>query len=328
VVGHPDSATERMKGLVENWRSVPGLSAVDLADLIRSEKIDILIDLNGHSGEHRLPTFARSPAPVQVSYLGYPATTAVSAIQYRLTDSIIDPPGTESYCTEKLYRLPKAFFTFICDPGIPYDPVLPADRNGFVTFGSFNAYSKIGPEMLDTWAQILRATPNSRLLLKAKPMDNPSTREFTLRFFADRGITADRLIVRPWVHQSEHYRLLSSVDLAFDPFPYHGHTTTCQQIWMGVPMITRAGNSFRSRVGVTIAHHLDLMDFVADSNQQYAEKAIAFASDLNRLRELRPILRDRMQHSPLCDAIGFTRSLEDAYRQMWRERIGIQSRTP
>jgi predicted O-linked N-acetylglucosamine transferase (SPINDLY family) len=312
-----DAATQRLKTLVEHWRSVPTIGEEKLAERIREDRIDVLIDLAGHTSEYALLAFARSPAPVQVTYLGYPATTGVPAIQYRLTDSITDPPGTESYCTETLHRLPNAFFVFGYDPALPYDAVLPADRNGYVTFGSFNAFAKVSQAMLDTWAQILRATPNSRLLFKAGPMNNPTTRKEIETFFADRGIDPQRLMPTPWVDQAEHYRLLGSVDLALDPFPYHGHTTTCQQIWMGVPMITRVGDTFRSRVGATILHHLDLMDFAADSNAQYAEKAIAFANDLTRLRELRPGLRERMRLSPLCDAVGFTRDLEEAYRQMF-----------
>jgi predicted O-linked N-acetylglucosamine transferase (SPINDLY family) len=318
VTAKQDAATSRLKSLVETWRFVPGLDDAQLADQIRADGIDILIDLAGHTSEHRLLAFARSPAPVRVTYLGYPATTGLASIQYRLTDSLTDPSGSESFCTEQLVRLPHAFFTYEFDPAAPYEPSLPADRNGYFTFGSFNNFAKINQPMLQSWADILMAVPGSRLILKAKPMGNQSTKDDIVNFFSSHGIDPSRLDLLAWVDSTEHQRLMSSVDLALDPFPYHGHTTSCESVWMGVPFVTRAGNTFRSRVGVTILHHLDLIDFIADSEKQYVEKAIRFASDLTRLRKLRPILRDRMRASTLCDAAGFTRSLEHAYREMWR----------
>jgi protein O-GlcNAc transferase len=288
-----------------------------LADLIRSHQIDILVDLAGHTSDNRLLTFARKPAPVQVTYLGYPTTTGLTTIDYRLTDSIADPPGADEFYTEKLIRLPNGFFVYGDDPTKPLDPMLPADRTGVFTFGSFNSFTKINDPTLEAWANILRAVPNSRLLMKARPVENPSTRQKLLAFFKDRGITTDRLDLRPWVTMPEHIALLGSgIDLMLDTFPYNGHTTSCQCLWMGVPVVTRSGNTFRSRVGETILLHLDLSDFIARDFEEYQHIAIALATDLTRLRSLRPLLRERMIASPLCDARGFTRALEEAYQSM------------
>jgi protein O-GlcNAc transferase len=315
-----DEVTDRLATLVDCWQFVAELTNPQLADLIRANQIDILVDLAGHTSDHRLLTFAHKPAPVQVTYLGYPTTTGLSAMDYRLTDAITDPPGAEKFYTEKLVRLPHAFFVYTDDPAAWFDPALPAHRNGFFTFGSFNSFNKINDETLDAWANILLGVPHSRLLMKARPLENPSTRQRVVRTFAERGVSEDRLTLRAWVSLPEHTTMLgSAIDLMLDTFPYNGHTTSCQAIWRGVPVVTRAGDSFRSRVGECIMRNLDLPDFAARSKQEYEETAIRIASDLDRLRTLRGTLRDRMRASPLCDAVGFTRAIEQAYRQMLRE---------
>jgi protein O-GlcNAc transferase len=319
-----DEVSDRLAKLVDAWHSVSELTDRQLAGLIRSHGVDILVDLAGHTADNRLLAFARKPAPVQVTYLGYPTTTGMATMDYRLTDSICDPPGNDAFYTEKLVRLPNAFFVYGDDASRPFDPVLPADRNGVFTFGSFNAFTKMNDETFVAWANILREVPNSRLLLKAKPVENPSTRRKLFGFFADRGIAAERLDVRSWVTLPEHLALLSSgIDLMLDTFPYNGHTTSCQSLWMGVPMVTRSGDSFRSRVGKCMMRNLDLMEFVADSWDEYQRIAVATASDISRLRALRPTLRDRMIRSPLCDVVGFTRSLENAYQKMLQETLSI-----
>jgi predicted O-linked N-acetylglucosamine transferase (SPINDLY family) len=317
-----DEVSDRLKSQVDQWHSVSELTDQQLADRIRAHGIDILVDLAGHTAENRLLVFARKPAPVQVTYLGYPTTTGMSAVDYRLTDSIADPPGADEFYTEKLVRLPHAFFVYSDDPTKPLDPVLPADRNGIFTFGSFNSFTKINDETLHAWAGILLAVPNSRLLMKARPVENPSTRQKLLSFFSTRGISSDRLDFRPWLTMPEHIQLLGTgVDLMLDTFPYNGHTTTCQALWMGVPVVTRSGDSFRSRVGHTIMHHLEMTALVAGSWQEYHEIAVGLATDLSKLRALRPMLRSKMIASPLCDAVSFTRSLEQAYSDMLVQRM-------
>jgi len=314
-----DEVTDRLAKLVDHWHPIADLSDRQLAEKIRGLQIDILIDLAGHTSENRLPAFAHRPAPVQVTYLGYPTTTGMTAIDCRLTDWICDPPGAEAFYTEKLIRLPDAFFVYNDDAAKPFDPVLPADRNGCFTFGSFNSFTKFNDATLESWANILRQVPGSRLLIKAKPIDNPSTKARLLKFFADQGISSDRLDLRSWVSLAEHTALLGSgIDLMLDTFPYNGHTTSCQSIWMGVPMVTRAGESFRSRVGKVIHENLGLADLVAQTSEQYEQIAVSLATDLTQLRELRPGLRDRLTKSALCNAADFTRNLEGAYHKMWR----------
>ena len=314
-----DPVTTAMMPRANGWFPVAGLTDAQLADLIRSHKIDILVELAGHTSDNRLLSLAYKPAPVQVEYLGYPTTTGMRMVDYRITDSICDQPGQDQYHTEKLVRLPDAFFVYFDYPDKPLDPVLPADRNGYFTFGSFNSYTKINPPLLDVWARIMAAVPNSRLLMKAKPLENPSTRAGAIAAFAARGVSADRLDLRTWVELSDHTRLLSTVDLMLDTYPYAGHTTTCQALWMGCPVLAWYGDSFRSRVGLTIMHHLNLPRFAAGSEAEYIDRALQLAADPTELRELRPTLRQRLQASPLCDARRFTANLENAYRTMWRE---------
>jgi protein O-GlcNAc transferase len=313
-----DEVSDHLAGLTDAWHPIADLSDRQLAETIRADQIDILIDLAGHTSDNRLMAFALKPAPVQVTYLGYPMTTGLGTIDYRLTDNICDPPGSDAFYTEKLVRLPNAFFVYGDNPSKPFNPILPADRNGYFTFGSFNSYTKFNDQTLSSWANILRQVPNSRMLIKAKPIDNPSTRAKLLNFFTSQGIAIDRLDLRSWVTLPEHFQLLSStIDLMLDTFPYNGHTTSCQALWMGVPIVTRSGDTFRSSVGRTILHNLAMDDFVAESGEQYEQIAIAKATDLDRLRAARPTLRDRLAGSPLCDATTFTRNLEYAYRQMW-----------
>ena len=316
-----DEVTDRLAKLADHWHDVAALGAAATADLVRAHQIDVLVDLAGHTSDNRLLTLARRPAPVQVTYLGYPATTGVAAVGYRLTDGVADPQGVDAAYVERLVRLPDAFFVYADDPGKPYDPALPADRNGHVTFGAFNSFSKVTPTTLAAWATILSAVPNSRLLFKAQPLGNPSTRAAVVAAFAAAGVAADRLDLRTWVPVAEHTALLGSVDLMLDTFPYNGHTTTCQGLWMGAPTLTRHGGEFRGRVGLSIYTHLGRPEFAVDSVEAYVRRAVELATDVTRLRELRPTWRERMAASPLCDGPRFTRGLEAAYREMWMAAV-------
>ena len=316
-----DEASLLLAKRADHWVDVAGLSAEQLADRVRNDGIDVLVDLAGHTSENRLLTFARRPAPVQATWLGYPATTGVAAIGYRLTDAVADPPGAEAAYVERLIRLPTAFFVYADDAAKPYEPKLPADANGHVTFGSFNSYTKVTPATLATWAGILAAVPGSRLLMKAKPLENPSTRAAVVAAFAAAGVAESRLDLRTWVPLPEHFALLAGVDLMLDTFPYNGHTTTCQALWMGAPTLTRHGDEFRGRVGLSLWTQLGLPEFATASADEYARRAVQLATDLTALRDLRPTWRDRMRRSPLCDAAGFTRGLEAAYLRMWAAAV-------
>jgi predicted O-linked N-acetylglucosamine transferase (SPINDLY family) len=316
---HHDQVTQRLKGFADTWRDVADLDDAQLAALIRADAIDILVDLSGHTGGTRLLSFARSPAPVQVTYLGYPATTGMRAIQYRLTDAVADPGDTESFCTEELVRLPDAFFVFNGDTQLTYDPQLPANKNGHLTFGSLNNFGKIGPPVLECWAAILQQASNARLILRSGVVEYSRMNHRITEFFAQRGIGQERLELRGAHGVADYYQQLQRMDVALDPFPFNGHTTTCQSLWAGVPVLTLAGNSFRQRVGASVLTQLGLTDFITHSPEQYVAKAVSLAGDWERLAELRPILRDRMMQSPLCDGVGFARAVERAFRQMWRK---------
>ena len=318
-----DKMTQRLVKLADHWHDVASLTAAATADLIRAHEIDVLVDLAGHTTDNRLLALARRPAPVQVTYLGYPATTGMAAVNYRLTDAVADPAAANAFHAERLVRLPDAFFVYAGDPVAPYDPNLPADANGHVTFGAFNSLSKVTTATLATWAQILSAVPGSRLVFKANPLGNPSTRATVLAAFEGVGVTADRLDLHGWVSAAEHAAMLGSVDLMLDTFPYNGHATTCQGLWMGAPTLTRYGNEFRGRVGLSIMTQLAMPAFAVASVEDYVQRAIVMATDLSLLRELRPTWRERMLASPLCDAARFTRGLEDAYRQMWTAAVGL-----
>ncbi len=315
--GRSDEVTRRLSGLSDEWHQVTGLNDEQFADLVRSHAIDILVDLAGHTAENRLLAFARKPAPVQVTYLGYPATTGMASMDYRLTDAHTEPTNSDLFYTEKLVRLPNAFFVYGDDRLKPYSRALPADTKGFFTFGSFNNYTKITPALLDNWAEILAAVPGSRLLMKSKPLENPSTLRTVREAFDRRGVRSDRLDLRTWVTLEQHFALLRSVDLMLDSYPYNGHTTSCQSIWAGAAVVTLCGDTFRSRVGATILRELGLADLITTTREQYVRRAVELATELTRLRELRPVLRDRMAASSLCDAARFCRDLELAYRDMW-----------
>jgi protein O-GlcNAc transferase len=313
-----DAMSERLRAHGSHWYDAAALSDDDLAEMIRLHRIDVLVDLAAHTAENRLLVFARKPAPVQVTDLGYPATTGLATMDYRLTDATADPPDApRTFCREELIRLPGPFFVYRTSSEAPLDATLPADRTGAITFGSFNKLGKINEPTLAAWASILAQTPGSRLLIKASVLADATTRRSIGDFFIARGISADRLDLRPWVAAAERRTILGSVDLALDTFPYNGHTTTCEALSMGTPTITRAGHTFRSRVGASANHYLGLPELITRSDEEYVRVAVELASNRQRLRDVRAPLREAIKTSPIFDAIGFTRSLEQAYHAMW-----------
>jgi protein O-GlcNAc transferase len=323
-----DGVTDILRPAADGWHLVAPLTDAQMADLIRSHQIDILVDLAGHTSDNRLVAMAYKPAPIQVTYLGYPTTSGMRQMDYRFSDTICDLPEANKYYTEKLARMPHAFFVYADDPKKPYPTEQPVDKNGFFKFGSFNGFTKIHPALLDTWARIMAAVPNSRLLLKAKPLENPSTKAAVIRAFAARGIGVDRLDLRSWVELKDHIALLSTVDLMLDTHPYSGHTTTCQSLWQGTPVLTWYGQPFRSRVGLTIMHHMGLPQFAVATEEEYVRRAIELATNPQELRELRPTLRQRLMESQLCNARLFTMNLEAGYTEMWRQACAARGGKP
>jgi predicted O-linked N-acetylglucosamine transferase (SPINDLY family) len=295
------------------------LSDAELAERVRSEKIDILIDLSGHAGVNRLLVFARKPAPVQVTYLGYPDTTGMSAMDYRITDDNADPAGmTERFHTEPLIRLPGSFFCYRPAEELPDVASPPCEVTGQVTFGSFNNLAKVSADVIALWARVLDEVPLSRLMIKSLALNDEPTRRRIRRAFAAHGIDSRRLDLRGReVTYRQHLAMYAGVDVALDTFPYHGTTTTCEALAMGVPVVTLAGRTHASRVGVSILTHAWLEDWIAKDADEYIFKAVSLASDPARLKELRRVLREQLFNSSLGDANALARHLEESYREMW-----------
>jgi protein O-GlcNAc transferase len=314
-VTHPDAMTERLRGYADVWRSILGLSDQHVADMVRRDQIDILIDLKLHTADNRLLLFARKPAPVQVSWLGYPGTTGLATIDYHVTDPYLDPPGLfDASSGEESLRLPD---TFWC-----YDPLndqhmisaLPARKSGAITFGCLNNFCKVNDECLALWARVLQAVQGSRLLLRAP---HGPARDNVLARLGQEGIAASRIDFVAWQSRHEYLNLYHKVDLGLDPLPYNGHTTSLDAFWMGVPVLTMLGKTMVGRAGWSQLCNLDLKELAAETPEQYIAIVAQLAEDLPRLEELRRTLRQRMMQSPLMDANRFARNMESAYRQIW-----------
>lgn len=314
-----DATTERLRARADVWRNIAGSSDDDVAEIIRADGVDILVDLSGHTAGNRLLVFARKPAPVQVSYLGYPKTTGVLTIDYLLTDRFMVPPGSPEWFSENLIRLPGCCFCYAPPVDAPPVAPLPADTNGYVTFASFNNLAKVNPAVVRLWADILRSMPDSRLLLKDRILADLTQRTRYLDLFKKCGIAPQRLDLLPRVPTYDHLATYGRVDIGLDPFPYGGHTTTCQALWMGVPVVTLAGTMACSRYGVSLLSNLELGDLIATTPEAYVQKAVMLANDRKRLAALRAELRPRMAASVLCDAKAFAQGVEQAYRSMWRK---------
>jgi predicted O-linked N-acetylglucosamine transferase (SPINDLY family) len=315
-VQRPDAMTERLRRYADTWRSTVGLSDQQIADLVRSDQIDVLVDLEMHAANNRLLMFARKPAPVQVAWLGYPGTTGLPAIDYRLTDPYLDPPGLfEAFYTEKSIRLPETFWCY--DPLTDEPPVnaLPALETGIVTFGCLNNLCKVNEGCLALWAKVLEKVPRSRLLLRAPPGPRRDWAAATLK---NHRIAEDRVELVDALPRLQYLATYNRIDLGLDPLPYNGHTTSLDAFWMGVPTLTLLGNRVVGRAGYSQLCNLGLAELSAQTPEQYVELAGSWAGDLSRLQKLRGSLRERMQRSPLMDGKRFARHMEEAYRAMWR----------
>ena len=319
-VARPDMVTARLQGLADHWLVTVGLSDDELAERIRADGIDILVDLAGHTAKNRLGVFARKPAPVQVTWLGYPNTTGLDAIDYRLVDAVTDPIGeADAWASETLVRLEGGFLCYGGLQGAPEPAVPPCFETGTVTFGSFNNPTKVSAATFDAWARLLARLPQARLLLKGKPFADAATRALFLARLGERGVAAERVELVAWLpSRAAHLALYDRIDIALDPFPYNGTTTTCEALWMGVPVVTLRGDRHAGRVGASLLSQIGLTDLIADSVEEYVEIAVALAGDPERLDDLRRSLRPRLAASPLCDGQAFARKIEAAFRNMWQ----------
>lgn len=322
-----DAMSARLKKGIEHWRWLPTVTDDALERMLREDQLDIVVELTGHSDRQRLAVLARRVAPVQVTYLGYPNTTGVATIDYRITDARADPPGeSDQYHVEKLIRLPETFLCYAPPAAAGETPAAPAHRTGTITFASFNNFAKLSPITISLWSRVLVAVPGSKLLIKTRGLQDPGLRALLLKRFREQGIDSARIeIMQPIVDSQQHLKTYGDVDIALDPFPYHGTTTTMEALWMGVPVLTLQGDRHSARVGSSILGALDLTDLIAQSEAQYVDIAVRLASDLPALDALRQSLRPRLSRSILTDGARFTAHLEQAYVQMWQETLSRSS---
>jgi predicted O-linked N-acetylglucosamine transferase (SPINDLY family) len=319
-VAAPDAITARMRAQAHEWREIRGRSDADVVEIVRADQIDILIDLAVHGADNRLPVFAAKPAPVQITYLGYPGTTGLDAVDYKITDARIDPPGrSEQFHTERLLRLAGCYFCYpppVQSPDIIEPPAL---KSGHVTFASFNNFTKVNHRVLGLWARVLAAVPASRLLLAFGVARAPKFEDRVLEIFAREGVAADRLEFSPPVPFPEYLGKHNDVDVVLDPFPFNGGTTTCHALWMGVPIITLARGHGVSRMGESFLRNVNLPELLAPDEEQYIHIAARLAEDIDELASLRKSMRDRMRTSPIMNIAEHVRDLESLYRQAWAE---------
>ncbi|HUX62991.1 tetratricopeptide repeat protein [Sulfuricella sp.] len=319
-----DELTARIKSRFASWKPIAGLSDQTAARKIHEDGIHILIDLAGHTAKNRLPVFAWKPAPVQVSWLGYFASTGVPGMDYLLADPVSVPDSHRDHFTETVWYLPDTRLCFTApatNTNLTLTP-LPAARNGYVTFGCFQRLSKINDDVLALWGRIFHALPQSRLRLQSNEMKSPSAREEVQRRLARVGIDPERVMIQGSVPRKDYLAAHADVDIILDTFPYPGGTTTCEALWMGVPTLTLAGDTLLARQGASLLACAGLGDWIASDEDDYVTRALAHAANFNRLARLRSGLREKVLASPLFDALLFALNLEEALQNMWQQKMG------
>ena len=321
-----DAMTEWVRSNADRFRMFQAVPPADLAWQIGADEIDILIDLSGHTAHNRLDVFARRPAPVQMTGLGYAHSTGLTRIQYRWVDWVTDPEGADALATENLYRIPKGCWCYQPRPAAPLVAPPPSASGAPITFGSFNFHQKLSRRALNLWGQVLRAVPDSRLILKSFGLDVPEVAQRLKRVAAEEGIDMARVeVLMPEADFAAHMALYAKVDIALDPFPYNGTTSSAEALWQGLPLVTLAGNRHAARVGASILHQLGLDELVADDRAAYVDIAAKLASDPARLLALRSGMRERMLASPFCDAPGFAKRFEVMLRDVWSRYCAQQT---
>ncbi|HIJ53672.1 MAG TPA: FkbM family methyltransferase [Planctomycetes bacterium] len=317
-VEQPDKVTERLKFKFDHFRNTYSVSDEAVVEMIEKDKIDILVDLAGHTGNNRLPVLAHKPAPIQVTYLGYPDTTGMEQIDYRLTDELADPPESQQFYTEELLYLPDGFLCYKPAGYAPPVAPLPVLKNGYITFGSFNNNCKVNPFIMSIWAEVLKVNDNSRFVMKFKGGHDETLRDYYLRKFEELGINTDRIDIHGVKRPVEHLKLYNQIDIALDTYPYNGTTTTFEALWMGVPVISLVGQHHMSRVGSTILTRFGMGFLAADTPENYLIRATALAAKTDTLAGMRAIMRRTIAGASLCNTNKFVRNVEAAYQQMWR----------
>lgn len=313
-----DDLTGRLQSIVSNWRDVSAQSDPELCEQVRADSIDILVDLSGHTAGNRLPAFSAKPAPVQVAWLGYFASTGISAIDYVLTDACMAPPHEQIPFVEMPWRLPNSFACFSPPLAGPEVGPLPALTLGQVTLACFNNPAKLTDRVLACWSRIFAALPGARLALMGRLFDDPRARDHMLARCARNGLDTERVVLEGATHREGYLQRYRDVDFALDPFPYTGGTTTVEALWMGVPVLTLHGDRVIARQGASLLRSAGLEEWIAGSESEYVDKAILWATDLRQLAALRAHLRPQLLSSPVCDAPLFATHIEEAWRNMWR----------
>jgi predicted O-linked N-acetylglucosamine transferase (SPINDLY family) len=317
AVRDPDSYTDRLKGDSDHWVNIVGKNEDQIAEMVRNDQIDILIDLTMHTAGNRLLTFARKPAPIQMTYLAYVGTTGLEAIDYRFTDPYLEPEGQpDPWASEKTLWLPSTYWCYEApEMDLPIK-ALPAEGNGYVTFACLNNFCKLNLPVIRLWAEILNRVPNSRILFHAREGDH---RTWLLSELGACGVAADRVMFMGYVKVEEYLRKYYEVDIALDPFPYNGGTTTCDALWMGVPTVVLKGERGMARAGYSILSNGAMSELLAQTAEQYVDISVALAGDLGKLAEFRRTARGRLEGSRLMDGRDFARGMEAGFRKVWRE---------
>ncbi len=319
-VSDPDEMTGRLQELSDGWCQTVGRTARDIAQQIQRDGVDILVDLAGHTKGNRLDVFALKPAPLQITWLGYPGSTGLGAMNCRLTDAIADPEGvSDPYFSEDLIRLNRGFHCYKPPSDCPEVSTLPARESGAITFGSFNNLGKVTSEVISAWARILTEVPGSRMVIKS-PKHIENMRARCRQAFSEHGIGQDRLeLLADAPTTRDHLETYGRVDIALDTFPYNGTTTTCEALWMGVPVVTLRADRTAGRIGASLLTEVGMPDLITDNVDAYVAKAKDLAGRLDSLDAMRASMRQRMARSPLCDPVGFAEDMEATYRQLWRQ---------
>jgi predicted O-linked N-acetylglucosamine transferase (SPINDLY family) len=318
LMGKTDDLTELFKRSVTVWRDIGGLSDDAVAQIIREDRIDILVDLSGHTAGNRLLVFARKPAPIQISAWGYAAGTGLKAMDVLLIDPVMVPAEDQQYFTEQIRYLPCAVGAFFTDP-FPGLNQLPALSDAVVTFGSLNRLAKVSAQTYSAWSQVLKSVPRSRLVLKARELSDAATRERVAGYFSKAGIAEERIIMLGKSSWYEHMQAYHQIDIALDPFPHGGGITALEGLMMGVPVVTLRWPTLPGRLSASIVTTLGLADWIAETPEEYLSLAIQKSTDLNSLATLRGQLRGILTSSVLGDQNAYARAAEQEYRQLWRE---------
>jgi protein O-GlcNAc transferase len=321
VLENPDSFTEKFKKLADVWHDTEDLTNKELIELIQNDGIDILVDLAGHTANNRLAIFAGKPAPVQVSWLGFPASTGLDTIDYKLSDKWLAPENSTEYFSEKVWRLNRVMHCYQAPDPSPPVSTLPYNTNGYITFASFNNLTKITEKTVEIWAKVLDEVSGSILILKANQSAAVELQDKISGLFIDHGISSERIkFVNPLPNTYDHLNYYNQVDIGLDTFPYNGATTTVEALWMGVPVISMAGERAASRYGLAFLSAVGLPELATGNSDEFIKTAVALANNPETLDKLRSSLREKLLNSQLCDRTGFTKEIENAYQEMWKNR--------